>query len=213
LSLVMYTRISVCTSKKRFLWGPHTMLVVILDTVWQSFPCQLLLQCCDPYDILHCTFHTDTFWLNKHAQGKFPGHTKFWYPSRDWLGWRFCQKILVRQVFDRCVILRDRHLLVLKSLTLGGCVNAWSLAGFGWESFTWVRYTGLTDGVLPMDLSLGHRTGEWEVWWGDIFGWVVDVFLGGTAGEEKAPGHGHQGRSLDDTHFQTVPFCFILYIV
>ena len=29
-------------------------------------------------------------------------------------------------------------------------VNAWSLAGFGWESFAWVRCTGFTDGGLPM---------------------------------------------------------------
>jgi hypothetical protein len=29
-------------------------------------------------------------------------------------------------------------------------VNAWSLAGFGWESFAWVRCTGFTDGDLPM---------------------------------------------------------------
>ncbi len=29
-------------------------------------------------------------------------------------------------------------------------VNTWSLAGVGWESFTWVRYTGFTDGGLPM---------------------------------------------------------------
>ncbi len=29
-------------------------------------------------------------------------------------------------------------------------VNAWSLAGFGWESFAWVRWTGFTDGGLPM---------------------------------------------------------------
>jgi hypothetical protein len=63
------------------------MLVVILCTVRQSFPCQLLFQCWDPYDILHWTFHDDTFCLNKHS-GKLWGHTKFWYPSRDWLGWR-----------------------------------------------------------------------------------------------------------------------------
>jgi hypothetical protein len=31
-------------------------------------------------------------------------------------------------------------------------------------------------------------------------------------GEEKASGHGQQGRSLDDMRFQTTPFCFILYI-
>ncbi len=40
----------------------------------------------------------------------------------------------------------------------------------------------------------------------------MDVFLGGVGGEEKAPGHGHQGRSLDDTRFQTDPFCYILYV-
>ena len=28
--------------------------------------------------------------------------------------------------------------------------NAWSLVGFGWESFAWVRYTRFTDGGLPM---------------------------------------------------------------
>ncbi len=67
----------------------HTILVVILYTVWQSFPCQLLFQCWDPYDILHWTFHNDTFCLNKHTQGKLSGHIKFWYPSRDCLGWRW----------------------------------------------------------------------------------------------------------------------------
>jgi hypothetical protein len=29
-------------------------------------------------------------------------------------------------------------------------VNARSLAGFGWESFAWVRCNGFADGVLPM---------------------------------------------------------------
>ncbi len=37
-------------------------------------------------------------------------------------------------------------------------VNAWSLAGFGWESFAWVRCTGFTDkGFLwdhPWDSTL-----------------------------------------------------------
>ncbi len=40
----------------------------------------------------------------------------------------------------------------------------------------------------------------------------MDVFLGGTGGEEKASGYGHQGRSLDDVRFQTAPFCYILYV-
>jgi hypothetical protein len=48
---------------------------------------------------------------------------------------------------------------------------------------------------------------------GETFlGGLLIFFLGGTGGEEKASGHGQQGRSLDDTHFQTDPFCFILYI-
>ncbi len=38
-------------------------------------------------------------------------------------------------------------------------VNVWSLAGFGWESFAWVRYTGFTDGVLPMGSIPG--TAHW----------------------------------------------------
>jgi hypothetical protein len=37
-------------------------------------------------------------------------------------------------------------------------------------------------------------------------------FLGGAGGEEKASGHGQQGRSLDDARFQTDPFCYILYV-
>ena len=39
-------------------------------------------------------------------------------------------------------------------------VNARSLAGFGWESFAWVRYTGFTDGGLPMGSIPGARTGD-----------------------------------------------------
>ncbi len=37
-------------------------------------------------------------------------------------------------------------------------------------------------------------------------------FLGGAGGEEKASRHCQQGRSLDDTRFQTVPFCYVLYV-
>ena len=41
----------------------------------------------------------------------------------------------------------------------------------------------------------------------------MDVFfLGGEEAEEKASGHGQQGRSLDDARFQTAPFCYILYV-
>jgi hypothetical protein len=34
-------------------------------------------------------------------------------------------------------------------------VNSRSLAGFGWESFAWVRYTGFADGGLPMGSTPG----------------------------------------------------------
>jgi hypothetical protein len=38
-------------------------------------------------------------------------------------------------------------------------VNVWSLAGLGWESFAWVRFTGITDGVLTMGSIPG--TAHW----------------------------------------------------
>ncbi len=40
----------------------------------------------------------------------------------------------------------------------------------------------------------------------------MDVFLGGAGGKEKTSGHGHRGRSLNDSRFQTAPFCYILYV-
>ena len=50
-------------------------------------------------------------------------------------------------------------------------VNARSLAGFGWESFAWVRCTGFTDGSWPMGSIPGARTGD-----GGLDG---ETFLGG----------------------------------
>ena len=41
----------------------------------------------------------------------------------------------------------------------------------------------------------------------------MDVFLGGAGGEEKASGHGQQGRSLDDARFQTALFIYIYYML
>jgi hypothetical protein len=39
--------------------------------------------------------------------------------------------------------------------------------------------------------------------------WVgCGFFLGGTGGQEKASGHGQQGRSLDDERFQIAAFCY-----
>ncbi len=61
----------------------------------------------------------------------------------------------------------------------------------------WIHGWGLTYGIYP---------------WGSAL--VMGKFDGATflGGEEKASGHGQQGRSLDDARFQTAPFCFILYI-
>ncbi len=62
----------------------HTTLVVILCTLQQSFPCQLLLfQCWGPCGILHWTLHTETCSRKRHTEGKTPRHAKFWYPCRD----------------------------------------------------------------------------------------------------------------------------------
>ncbi len=71
LSVTRHARPDFCLHFQRnFFYEDHSMLVMILCTVRKSFPCQLLFQCWDPYDILHWTFHTDTFCLNKHTQGK-----------------------------------------------------------------------------------------------------------------------------------------------
>jgi hypothetical protein len=79
-------------------------------------------------------------------------------------------------------------------------VNVWSLAGFGWESFAWVRYH--------------QRTGDGRFDGETFLGGLLIFFLGGRGDKrKKAQGHGKQGRSLDDARFQTVPFCYILYIV
>ncbi len=51
----------------------------------------------------------------------------------------------------------------------------------------WIHRLGFAYGIYPWGNSLVMRKFDGE------------TFLGG-------------GRSLDDTHFQTAPFCFILYI-
>ena len=32
--------------------------------------------------------HIDAFCRNKDTQGMYPVHTKFWWPCRDWIGWK-----------------------------------------------------------------------------------------------------------------------------
>ncbi len=67
---------------------------------------------------------------------------------------------------------------------------------------------GTAQGIYPWvgTLVMGNLMGR-RVWVGRGC-----FFLGGGGGEEKASGHGQQGRSLDDVCFQTAPFCYILYV-
>jgi hypothetical protein len=59
---------------------------------------------------------------------------------------------------------------------------------------------------------LGRHTGDGKSDGETFLGRTWMFFLEWAGGEKKTPGHGQQGRSLDDTRFQTVPFCYILYI-
>ena len=66
-----------------------------------------------------------------------------------------------------------------------------SLAGFGWESFAWVRYTGFTDGGLPMGSIPGARTGDGRFVGETFLGGLLMFFLGG-----RGRGRGVPGRVL-----------------
>ena len=68
----------------------HTMLVVILCTVWQSFPCQLFFQCWGPSDILHWTFISILF-----ATIKTLRVSCLDTPSFDTLSWLSWVKVVV----------------------------------------------------------------------------------------------------------------------
>ena len=66
--------------------------------------------------------------------------------------------------------------------------GARSLAGFGWESFVWVRYTWVHGWGLSME-SIPDRTGDGKFDGETFFGWVVDVFSWGTGeGKRKLQG-------------------------
>ncbi len=75
-----------------------------------------------------------------------------------------------------------------------------------------VRYTWIPDGDYPGNLSLGRHTGDGKSNGETFLGCTWMFFPGGAGGEEKVSGHGQQGRLLDDVRFQTVPFCYILYV-
>ena len=90
-------------------------------------------------------------------------------------------------------------------------VNALSFAGFGWESFAWVRCTGFADGGLPMGSIPGSARVMGDLM-GRHFGWVVDFFLGG-AGEGKRNSRARLPRRFRrQREFQTALYVFILYI-
>jgi hypothetical protein len=94
-----------------------------------------------------------------------------------------CSRAVIRGL-DRCV--------------LDG-VNARSLAGFGWESFAWVRYTGFTDGDLPMTSIPGAHTGDGRFDGETFLGGLLIFFLGGRGRGRGAPGCVWlRGFSLDE---------------
>ena len=91
-------------------------------------------------------------------------------------------------------------------------VNALSFAGFGWESFAWVRCTGFADGGLPMG-SIPDSARVMGDLMGRHFGWVVDFFLGWWGRGRGTPGHDCRDVFADDASSkQPLVFMFILYI-
>jgi hypothetical protein len=97
----------------------------------------------------------------------------------------------------------DRHVL--------DDVNARSLAGFVWESFAWVRYTGFTDGSLPMGSIPGARTGDGRFHGYTFLGGLLIFFLGGRGRGRGAPGCVLLRSFRRTSGLQTV--LFVLYII
>jgi hypothetical protein len=88
-----------------------------------------------------------------------------------------------------------------------------------WESFAWVRWTGFTDGILVMGSIPGAEHWWWKIWWGDIFGWVVDFFVGG-AGGKRPPRTPRSSGYVVYAHAVYVVICYmsitcicLLYVV
>ncbi len=83
------------------------------------------------------------------------------------------------------ILVGDHHGCCSREVTRGfdrrvlDGVNERSLAGFGWESFAWVRYTGFTDGGLPMTSIPGTLTGDGRFDGGTFLGGLLIFFLGG----------------------------------
>jgi hypothetical protein len=74
---------------KNGFYSGHTMLIVILHTLWQPFPFQLLLsKCWGPCDIRRYPPPTDTFFHKRHTQGKLPESVMSWIPCRVRFRWR-----------------------------------------------------------------------------------------------------------------------------
>ena len=86
-------------------------------------------------------------------------------------------------------------------------VNTLSFAGFGWETFAWVRCTGFADGGLPMG-SIPDRARVMGDLMGRHFGWVVDFCLGG-AGEGKRNSRARLPRRFR----RRIEFHTVLYVL
>ncbi len=92
-------------------------------------------------------------------------------------------------------------------------VNARSLAGFGWESFAWVRWTGFTDGVLSMGSIPGSRTGDGRFDGETSLGGLLIFFLGGWGRGRGAPGGVLLRGFSQDERAPNSPACVIYYML
>jgi hypothetical protein len=92
-------------------------------------------------------------------------------------------------------------------------VNVRSLAGFGWESFAWVRCTGFTNGGLPMGSIPGARTGDGRFDGETFLGGLLIFFLGGRGRGRGAPGCVLLRGFSQDERAPNRPVCVIYYML
>ncbi len=92
-------------------------------------------------------------------------------------------------------------------------VNTRSLAGFGWESFAWVRCTGFTDGGLPMGSIPGKHTGDGRFDGETSLGGLLIFFLGGWGRGRGDPGCVLLRGFSQDERDPNSPVCVIYYML
>ncbi len=83
-------------------YSGHVMLIVILHTLWQPFPSQLLFsKCWGKCDNRRKPVPTDMFFHKRHTQGKFPESVMSWIPCRVRFGEGSLQRTGILQFFYR----------------------------------------------------------------------------------------------------------------